>query len=118
MTAPLVSIVMPTRNGAATLPSLLDSLARQQTNFPFETIAVDSSSSDNTVELLRDRVDQLIEIPHESFDHGLTRNLGIEHARGELIVLLVQDAEPVGDSWLSALIAPLLADPCVAGSFS
>ena len=32
------------------------------------------------VELLRGRVDQLIGIPAATFDHGLTRNLGIERA--------------------------------------
>ena len=117
MTVPLVSIVLPTLNGAATLPALLDALARQRTNFAFEVIAVDSSSSDGTAGMLRGRVDQLITIPRDSFDHGLTRNLGVERARGALVVLLVQDAEPLTESWLTTLTAPLLEDSGVAGAF-
>jgi rhamnosyltransferase len=113
-----VSIVMPTRNGAGTLPAVLDSIARQRVDFPFEVIAVDSASNDGTADLLRGRVDRLINIPAGSFDHGLTRNLGIEHAGGELVVLIVQDALPTSDSWLAALTAPLLADDRVAGAFA
>ena len=118
MSAPHVSIVLPTRNGAATLPTLLDSISRQRVDFPFEIVAVDSASSDGTAALLRGRVDRLISISVDAFDHGLTRNLGIEQAGGELIVLLVQDALPASDSWLAELTAPLIADDTVAGAFA
>jgi rhamnosyltransferase len=113
-----VSVVLPTRNGAATLPAVLDALARQHVDFPFEIVAVDSESSDGTADLLRPRVDRLISIPAGSFNHGLTRNLGVENARGELVVLLVQDARPESDEWLAALTAPLLADATLAGTFA
>ena len=118
VSAPSVSIVLPTRNGAATLPSLLDSISRQRVDFSFETIAVDAASSDGTADLLRGRVDHLIGISEDAFDHGLTRNLGAEQARGDLIVLLVQDARPASDSWLAALTAPLVEDDAVAGAFA
>jgi rhamnosyltransferase len=118
MSAPLVSIVIPTRNGVATLPALLDAIARQRVDFPFETIAVDSASSDGTADVLRGRVDRLIGIPADAFDHGLTRNLGIEQSGGELVVLLVQDALPASDSWLARLTAPLIADDSLAGAFA
>lgn len=118
MSTPRVSIVLPTLNGATTLPAVLDAISRQRVGFPFEVIAVDSSSSDGTAELLRSRVDRLITIAAGDFDHGLTRNLGIEQARGELVVLLVQDALPAADSWLDALTAPLFADDRLAGAFA
>jgi rhamnosyltransferase len=113
-----VSIVLPTRNGAETLPALLDAIARQRVDFPFEVIAIDSESSDGTADLLRQRVDRLIRIPADAFDHGLTRNLGINHASGDLVVLIVQDALPSSDSWLAALTAPLRGDDRVAGAFA
>jgi rhamnosyltransferase len=114
----LVSIVIPTRNGAATLAPVLDALARQRADFAFETIAIDSASTDGTPDLLGGRVDLLLGIEADAFDHGLTRNLGVERARGEFVVLLVQDAVPVGDGWLSALVAPLRADATLAGTFA
>jgi rhamnosyltransferase len=113
-----VSIVLPTRNGASTLPAVLDAVAFQRVDFSFEVIAVDSSSTDGTEDLLRRRVDRLMTIPADAFDHGLTRNLGIEQARGDLIVLLVQDAVPASDSWLAALTAPLFTDDRLAGTFA
>jgi rhamnosyltransferase len=118
VSTPRVSIVLPTRNGATTLPAVLGAISRQRVDFPFEVIAVDSSSSDGAADLLRGRVDRLITIAADDFDHGLTRNLGIEQARGELVVLLVQDALPAADSWLAALTAPLFADDRLAGAFA
>src|SRR5947208_7784950 len=113
-----VSIVLPTRNGAATLPAVLDAIARQRVGFPFEIVAVDSASTDGTADLLRRRVDRLITISADAFDHGLTRNLAIEQAGGDLVVLLVQDALPASDSWLAALTAPLIGDDRVAGAYA
>lgn len=118
MTRPAVSIVLPTRNGASTLPAVLDAIAAQRTDLAFEVIAVDSSSTDGSADLLRARVDRFVSIPAGAFDHGLTRNLGVEQARGDLVVLMVQDAVPAGDSWLASLTAPLLADERVAGAFA
>lgn len=117
MNAPFVSIVLPTRNGAATLSGVLDAIARQRVAFEFEVLAVDSSSTDGTAELLSGRVNRVVSIAADTFDHGLTRNLGVTQARGELIVLLVQDAEPASDLWLAALTAPLVADDRLAGTF-
>jgi rhamnosyltransferase len=109
---------LPTRNGAATLSAVLDAISRQRIDRSFEVVAIDSSSSDGTVELLRDRVDALITIDANDFDHGLTRNHGIAQARGKVVVLMVQDAVPASDRWLDALTAPLFADECLAGAFA
>ena len=115
---PLVSIVVPTRNGAATVPALLEAVARQRVDFEFELVAVDSSSTDGTANLLRTRADRFLRIAAKDFNHGTTRNLAIEQSRGELIVLIVQDAVPDGDRWLDALTAPLREDPTLAGVFA
>jgi rhamnosyltransferase len=118
VTSVRVSIVIPTRNGAETLPAVLDALARQRIDMPREIIAVDSGSTDATLRILQGRVDRLIRIPAADFDHGLTRNAGISHAQGEFIVLLVQDAVPAADNWLMELTAPLRSDERVAGAFA
>jgi rhamnosyltransferase len=115
---PLVSIVLPTRNGADTLPALFEALSRQRVEFRYEVVAVDSGSTDGSAELLRRRADELVTIPADSFDHGLTRNLGVERARGDLVVLLVQDALPANETWLAELTAPLVAHANVAGTFA
>ncbi|MEQ1897753.1 MAG: glycosyltransferase [Vicinamibacterales bacterium] len=117
MNAPLVSVVIVTRNGGGTLPATLDMIARQRVDFDFEVVAVDSGSTDGSLALLERSAQQLVAIPPGSFNHGLTRNLGIQHARGDLIVLLVQDALPSSENWLAGLTAPLRANTDVAGAF-
>jgi rhamnosyltransferase len=118
MKTPLASIVLPTRNGAETLPSVFEALSRQDVDFSYEIVAVDSGSTDGSADLLRRRADRVIPIAPAAFDHGLTRNLGIEHARGELVILLVQDAVPADGRWLAELTGPLRANRNVAGSFA
>ena len=118
VSAPRVSIVLPTRNGAATLPAAARRDLAPARRLPVRDHRRRFGSTDGTADLLRGRVDRLIGISDDAFDHGLTRNLGIEQARGELVVLLVQDALPASDSWLAALTAPLLADERVAGAFA
>ncbi len=118
MTSPTVSVLILTYNGAATLPGVLDGIAAQDTDWPFEVVAVDSGSTDGTRELLAVRVDRLIDVSPAAFNHGLTRNHGIAACRGEHVVLLVQDAVPIGPTWLAELTRPLLADATVAGTFA
>jgi rhamnosyltransferase len=115
---PSISIVVPTFNGASTLPALLDAIARQRIEHPFEVVAIDSGSTDGSVELLRAAGARLITIPAGTFNHGLTRNLGVEASAGELVVLIVQDAVPASDTWLTELTRPLALDSCLAGTFA
>jgi len=116
MGIPLVSVLLLTWNGAGTLPGVLSAVRSQDASVPVELVAVDSGSRDGTAALLRGRVDRLIEIPRAAFNHGTTRNLGIEACRGQLVVLLAQDAEPASASWLVRLIEPFLAHEAGGGA--
>ncbi len=113
-----VSIVLPTRNGGTRLRSTLDAIRQQRFAGPVEIVGVDSGSSDGTLDLLHERADTVLRVDPREFNHGATRNLGIERSRGALVVMLVQDAVPVGDGWLEALVAPLQQDARLAGAFA
>ncbi len=117
MSAPQVSVLLLTLDAMPGLPELWQRLAGQRIDASVEIVVVDSGSSDGTAEFLEPRVDRLVRIPREHFNHGTTRNLGIEACRGEKIALLVQDALPAGPSWLSEL-ADAVRDEPVAGAFS
>jgi rhamnosyltransferase len=117
VTVPLVSIALLTRNGGERLAATLDAIGGQQTNFAFEVVAIDSGSTDGTLPLLKRVAQRVVSIPPQSFNHGLTRNLAVEQSRGELVVMLVQDAVPLSSQWLARLTAPLRADCDVAGAF-
>jgi rhamnosyltransferase len=111
-----VSVVIPVLDGADTLPQLLARLLEQQTPFRTEIIAVESGSRDDSLRILEEHRIRIIEIPTSEFDHGSSRNLGVQLGAGEVAVLLTQDAIPVGRDFLAALVAPF-ADPAVAGVY-
>jgi rhamnosyltransferase len=96
----LISIVIPVKNGDLWLERLLGSLVRQ-TLFPrSEIIVIDSGSTDRSLEIIGRYPVRLIRIRPEEFNHGLTRNLGVREARGEFVVMTVQDAVPGSERWL------------------
>ncbi|MBI3301262.1 MAG: glycosyltransferase family 2 protein [Deltaproteobacteria bacterium] len=110
---------MPTKNGDKYLSEVLESVRRQKGDFDLcEIIAVDSGSRDNTLQILRRSGAAVIQIPAYEFGHGKTRNLLASRAKGEFLVFLTQDATPVDDRWLANLLAPLQADPLIAGAYS
>jgi rhamnosyltransferase len=113
---PRVSIVIPTKDGAETLPRLLVALEEQDASFDHEIVAIDSGSKDGSVEILREHGARVESIPPSDFDHGGTRNSAIRQTRGELIALLTQDAVPLGKSFLEALARPF-DDARVAGVY-
>ncbi len=113
-----VSIVIPTLNGGEVFRECLKAVFSQVTETPYEVIVLDSGSSDGTVEMLKRKRLRLYEIKEGDFDHGGTRNMGIGLARGEFVVLMTQDAVPVGRGWLEALTAPFDEDPLVAGVYA
>ena len=97
-----VTVAIPIRDGAATLPGVLAALARQSVEH--ELLVCDSGSRDGSIELAREHGARVIEIAPGRFSHGGTRNLLVAEARGERVALLTQDAEPAGEEWLGGLL--------------
>ena len=87
----MISVIIPVKNGAQTLVKCLNKL-RDQTVKDIEIIVLDSMSTDQSREIALKYHAKIVDIPDGTFNHGLTRNLGVQHATGELIYLTVQDA--------------------------
>jgi rhamnosyltransferase len=111
----LLSILLPTKNGAAQLRELLPAVLGQRTDDRIEIVAVDSGSEDDTVEVLRRFGATVVAIEPRAFGHGPTRNLASRHARGDAFVFINQSTLPADDRWLANLVAPLWDDPALAG---
>lgn len=111
-----VSVVVPILNAAGYLPELLSRIAAQEPTPPMETILVDSGSTDNPAAIIAEYPEvRLIDIA--DFSHGRARNLGARSARGDIVVLMTQDALPHDNHWLTAMLTPF-DDPAVAAVFS
>lgn len=94
---PRVSVIIPARNGAATLAATLDSLLRQ-TETVWEAIVVDDGSTDETYGLASDfaqrdrRVRAMRRLPGGV---GAARNAGLAEVRGDWVLFL--DADDILD---------------------
>jgi rhamnosyltransferase len=113
---PRVSAIIPTRNGAATLPALLEALARARRQVPLEIVAIDSASADATRSQLAAAGARVVDLGEAPFGHGSARNRAAEAAAGEVLLFLSQDVEPIGDAWLAPLLEALGGEG-VAGAF-
>lgn len=113
MSAPEISVVIPVRNGARSLPALLASL-HGQTLAPerFEVVVVDNASGDATAAVARAAGAMVVAEPEAN--RSRARNRGIEAARADRLAFT--DADCVAsERWLEAMLACRDEAPLVAG---
>lgn len=113
---PRVSLVIPTLNAGPLLEEVLQAVNRQPGATDLEKVAVDSGSEDYTVSLLEAHDFTVHKIEKSEFNHGATRDLAISKTKGDVILLLTQDATPLDENWLPALVA-CYEDPQVGAAY-
>ncbi|MBC2873788.1 MULTISPECIES: glycosyltransferase family 2 protein [Streptomyces] len=111
---PLVSVVMPVYNSAATLGASIRSVLTQ-THSDLELLVTDDKSTDESMDMLRDfaRQDERV-LPASAPEQGgagRARNLAIARARGGYVAFLDSD-----DMWLPEKLERQLAFAATAGS--
>lgn len=116
MTPRSVSVVIPTKNAGTLFVEVLEGI-RQQRDVDVDLVIVDSGSTDQTVALGERYGARVFRIPPASFNHGLTRDMGLREARCDIAVLMTQDATP-GDSSLLWRLAAVFDDPTVGGAYA
>ena len=113
---PRVTVFIPTWNGGPLFDEVLREICAQETPVPFEVLAIDSGSKDGTLDVLAKHRVRVLRIPNSEFNHGLTRNRAVQEARGEIVVLTVQDATPASRHWLATMVSDF-SDPEVVGVY-
>ena len=86
MTAPPVSIVLPCLNERAFLRDCLDSLLAQDYPDVIEILVVDGGSTDGTVEIANDLGSSVRVVPNPWVTAASAMNLGIDAAKGDVVV--------------------------------
>lgn len=109
-----VTIAVLTRDAGPVLPRLLDAVFAQRTRLRYEVLAIDSGSTDGTLDTLRQFPLRLIEIAKSDFNWGRTRDFAYQQCDSPIVVNLSQDAVPQRTDWLDRLTRPFFDDEAVA----
>ena len=105
--APLVTIIIPTRDRLFLLRRCVESL-RSLTNYPaFEILLVDNDSAEiETLEYFRqleaEGAATVVRVPGP-FNFSRLNNVAAHHARGEILALLNSDIEVTESGWLTEM---------------
>lgn len=112
-----VSIILRSYNEAWALRDTLPAL-HAQNHHDWELIAIDSGSTDGSIELLRRFAPRhLVVIPSEDYNPSRVLNQGMRLARHDTCLFLNADATPVDSNWLRPL-AVALQHPRTAAAYS
>lgn len=109
-TAPLVSIIIPTRDRLHLTRGAVDSILAKTKYTNFEIIIVDNASvepdtlawfaqiqsTDSRVRVLRD---------DRPFNYSALNNTAVAQARGDVIALVNNDVEVINSDWLSEMVS-------------
>lgn len=114
------TVFIPTYNGERYLKDILNALSVQDTSFAFETLIIDSGSTDKTLDIISEfdakKINlRLHKIANSEYGHGKTRNLAAQLAMGDIVVYLSHDAVPAHDRWLYEMVRPFELNEKIVG---
>jgi GT2 family glycosyltransferase len=107
--APLVSIIIPTKNAQGLVKQCIDSIAEKTDYANYEILLIDNGSDE--VESLA-YFDQLkaagavrLLTYNKAFNYSAINNFAVEHAQGSILVLMNNDIEILSSTWLTDMVA-------------
>jgi glycosyltransferase involved in cell wall biosynthesis len=107
--APLVSVIIPTRDRADLLELCVKSVRDRTDYAPIEIIIVDNASVESqTHELLsRFETEEAARVLHDdgAFNYSRLNNLAAAKARGEILLFLNNDIEVENRGWLTEMVS-------------
>jgi len=108
----IISVIIPVLNAEMTIGACLDALFRQTVSQDtYEVIVVDDGSTDNTPNIISKYPGVRI-LRQEHINAGAARNLGVKHARGDIILFIDADCVPQED-WIEQMTKPMLENSSI-----
>ena len=109
---PLISLIIPTRDKLKLLRGTVDGILNKTDYQNLEIIIMDNGSEKGeTLEYLKEiqKDSRVSVIRHAApFNYSQLNNLGVSHAKGELIGLINNDLEVITAGWLSEMVSQAL----------
>jgi len=106
---PLVSLIIPTRNGLALLKQCIDSIMAKTSYRQFEILVVDNASDDPEILAYFASLGRLPNVrvlrDESPFNFSALNNRAAAVASGEYIGLVNNDIEVIADDWLGELLS-------------
>ena len=106
---PLVSIIIPTRDGMEVLKPCVESLIEKTDYSNYEVVILDNGSKEQeTLQFLEAlSVRPNFKVVHDSgaFNYSRINNKAVEHSNGELVCLLNNDIEVIDGGWLKEMVS-------------
>lgn len=107
---PLVSIIIPTRDGYEILEKAISSILKKTSYTNYEIIIIDNQST------CKKTLNYLAKLQSESknirilswnkpFNYSAINNYGVEKAYGEIVALVNNDIEVISTNWLTEMVA-------------
>jgi len=96
-----VSVIVPVYNGGRKIRRCVKALKRQKTKKSFEIIIVDDGSNDGSLEALGN--DGIRVFRQENQGPSVARNLGVDKARGDIVLVTDADCEPL-ENWIDQMV--------------
>lgn len=107
--APLVSLIIPTRNGLTLLKQCIESILVKTTYKNYEILIVNNNSDDpNTLAYFTSLAKyKRIRVIHDdrAFNFSALNNAAVKQARGEYIGLINNDIEVISPTWLHEMVS-------------
>jgi TRAP-type mannitol/chloroaromatic compound transport system permease large subunit len=114
MAEPSIAVIVPVRNGAATLPACLASIVAAARGFErVELIVADNGSTDESQAVARSHGATVVSLPRLRV--SAVRNKAASQAHADLLAFIDAD-HVIAPEWLSAACAILRGDARVAGA--
>jgi glycosyltransferase involved in cell wall biosynthesis len=106
---PLVSLIIPTRNGLQLLRQCIESISSKTIYNNYEFIIVDNGSDDpatlDYLDTLRNKSNFTIFRDDRPFNYSQLNNAAVRIARGEIIGLINNDIEVIEPNWLGEMVS-------------
>ena len=106
---PLVSLIIPTRNGKTLVKQCIESIVNKTIYQNYEIILVDNSSDDEEslsyFKELQDNYGVRVFAYDGEFNYSAINNFAVSKAKGDLICLVNNDIEVISPEWLSEMVS-------------